>query len=140
MKKIFLIALVLFSTTNCSKDKINNANPYIPNYSFVFDINLDLPEFNELKFPSNAKLITYPGVGANGIIVFNTGSGYTAFDANCPNHYLSDCSRMVLKGILAKCPCDDLEYDLYSGTKAGQPYTMKAYRVEVTGNNIRVFN
>jgi hypothetical protein len=40
---------------------------------------MNLPAYSNLQYASNA--IYYPGVGARGIIVFNTGSGYNAFDA-----------------------------------------------------------
>lgn len=124
----------------CSDNNINNTNPYIPNYPINYVIDLNLPQFSQLQFASNAKLITDLNVGANGIIVFNNGSGYNAFDANCPNQYISDCSQMFLKGIKAVCPCDNLEYDLFTGTSAGQPLPLKAYRTEVRGNTIIITN
>lgn len=140
LKKNFLLLIVSLFFLGCSKDKINYQNPYIPNYPVNYVIDLNLPQFSQLQFASNAKLITDLNVGANGIIVFNTGSGYTAFDANCPNQYISDCSQMYLKGIKAVCPCDELEYDLFTGSNAGQPLSMKPYRVEIQGNLILIRN
>jgi len=82
-KLLFLFAIVLLSS--CSDNGVSNKNPYIPNYSFTVDINTSLPAYSNLKFPSNA--VFYAGAGARGLIVFNTGSGYNAFDAACnPNH------------------------------------------------------
>ncbi len=140
MKKYSYYLFILFTLMACQKDNIQNNNPFIPNYSFTYTIDLSLPQYDNLKYPSNAMLITGSNVGANGLIVMNTGSTYVAFDANCPNQYITDCSRMTVKSIVAKCPCDNLEYDLFTGTSAGQKYSMKAYRVEAQANLIRIYN
>lgn len=140
MKKIHLFLLVVLTCLCCSKDKVTNTNRFIPNYNFTYEIDLNLPQFANLKFPSNSVLITDANIGANGIIVFNTGSSYNAFDANCPNQYISECSRMYIKSISAVCPCDKAEYDLFSGTSAGKEYPMKFYRVESQSNIIRISN
>jgi nitrite reductase/ring-hydroxylating ferredoxin subunit len=139
MKK-YLILLVLFPLFfGCSNSGFNNNNPYLPSYSFTIDINLNLPAYSNLQFPSNA--IFYSGQGVRGIYVFNTGSGYTAFDAACPNQALSSCSTMTLKGIKVVCPCDNTEYSLFTGlSQGGLQYPLKQYRVEVNGNVLRVYN
>lgn len=140
MKKyiLFLIIPLLFG---CSKDSgtINN-NPYLPNYPVNFQINLSLPSYSNLQFISNGVLINTAGIGIRGVFVFNTGNGYTAFDAACPNQPLGDCSSMTLNGIMGVCPCDDAEYNLFTGLSEGKNYPLKAYRTEVNGNIIRVYN
>ncbi|MFY8111100.1 hypothetical protein [Flavobacterium sp.] len=134
-KLLFLFTILLF--TNCSTNGGTNKNPFIPNYSFTVDINTSLPAYSNLKFASNA--VFYPGAGARGLIVFNTGSGYNAFDAACPNQALSSCSTLTIKGINAVCPCDSKEYSLFTGLSDLQ-YPLKQYRVEVIGSVIRVYN
>ncbi|CAM3969259.1 MULTISPECIES: hypothetical protein [Flavobacterium] len=137
MKKysfFFLIFPLLFS---CSDSGFKNTNPYLPNYSVLIDLNLNLPEYSNLKFISNAVLIT--GKGVRGVIVFNTGSGYNAFDAACPNQTLASCSTMTIKGINAVCACDSEEYSLFTGQGKLQ-YPLKQYRVEVNGTVLRVYN
>lgn len=125
----------------CDSGKIENKNPYVPSFSFTIDINMELPMYNSLLYPSNAQLITFNGAGANGIIVFNTGGGYRAYEANCPNQYILNCSRLEIQGIRAKCPCDELEYSLFTGLPVEQgDYPMISYRVERIGNILRVFN
>ncbi len=139
MKKyIFLLVIPLLFC--CEKDSVQKNNPFLPNYNVNYDVNMNLPTFNNLNFPGNGVLITTAGVGIRGIFVFNSGSGYVAFDAACPNQTLSDCSSMVLNGINAKCPCDDAEYSLFTGQSTGKPYPMKQYRTEVNGNIIRIYN
>lgn len=102
---------------------------------------MNLPQFNSLQFPSNGVYINNGSTGVRGIFVFNTGSGYVAFDAACPNQALSSCSTMTLSGIDAICPCDDKRYSLFSGLSQGMQYPMKRYRVEQTSEvSLRVYN
>ena len=139
MKKIiplFLISLLFFS---CSDNGFNNKNPYIPNYNFTVTFDMNYPAYSNLKYASNAIYYAGPDVGPKGIYVFNTGSGYNAFDAACPNQALSSCSTLALDGIYLVCPCDDQEYSLFTGQGKLQ-YPLKQYRVEVIGNILRVYN
>jgi nitrite reductase/ring-hydroxylating ferredoxin subunit len=140
MKKFFLLFCLVVLSSSCSKDKVNNNNPYLPNYTFSIDIDTSLPLYNNLTFAGNGIRITQQNIGVRGIFVFNTGSGYTAFDAACPNQSLSSCSTMTLSGINAVCACDSKQYSLYTGLASGVQYPMKAYRVEVNGSVIRVYN
>ncbi|MBA0882554.1 Rieske (2Fe-2S) protein [Flavobacterium undicola] len=139
MKKfipLFLISLLFLS---CSDNGFNNKNPYIPNYNFSVTFDMNYPAYSNLKFVSNAIYYSGPDVGPKGIYVFNTGSGYNAFDAACPNQALSSCSTLTLNGINLVCPCDNQEYSLFSGQGKLQ-YPLKQYRVEVIGNILRVYN
>lgn len=123
----------------CTTNSQKNNNPYLPTYPVNLDINMSLPAYSSLKFVSNAVYVS--GNGVRGIIVFNSGSGYYAFDAACPNQALSSCSTMTIKnGINALCACDNAEYSLFSGQSAGKQYPMKQYRVDVAGNIIHIYN
>jgi nitrite reductase/ring-hydroxylating ferredoxin subunit len=142
MKKYILLLLVLPFLVNCSKDDYNYSNKYLPNYSFSIDIDTSLPLYSQLQFPSNPVRITQAGIGINGVIVMNTGGGYTAFEATCPNQAMSTCSVLTINGILVKCPCDGVEYSLFTGqaTTAVQ-YPLKPYKVsQISANVIRVYN
>jgi len=149
MKKYFLLLMVFPILFGCSTNSPNNNNPYLPNYTVNLDINLNLPLYNWLSAPINA---IYDGrQGVRGLFVFNTGSGYVAFDAACPNQALSACSTMDFKKLdpndpskidktTVVCPCDNAEYSLFSGQSKGKPYPMKQYRVQVNGNMLKVYN
>ena len=140
MKK-YLVLLVLPFLIGCDKENFSNNNPYLPNYNFSLTINMSLPQYSNLQFPSNAVYISGAGVGVRGIFVFNTGGNYVAFDAACPNQALSSCSTMTLSGIDAICPCDDVRYSLFSGQAQGMQYPMKQYRVEqLDAVSLRVYN
>ena len=143
---LFLMIPFFFS---CSDSGIRSNNPYLPNYSVLIDLNLNLPEYSNLKFVSNAVFI--PGKGVRGVIVFNTGSGYNAYDAACPNQAISSCSTMNFKKLdpndplkidktTIVCPCDNAEYSLFSGQSAGKEYPLKQYRVQINGDVLRVYN
>jgi len=142
MKKyiFFLFILPLFFA--CSNDEFNNRNPYLPSYNFSIPIDMSLPLYSNLQFIANPVRITTAGIGINGVIVINTGSGYRAFEASCPNQAITDCSVLQINGIMAKCPCDDVEYSLLTGQQnAGLNYNLKEYRVEVLSSTaIRVYN
>jgi nitrite reductase/ring-hydroxylating ferredoxin subunit len=137
MKKYALLFLIIPFFLSCSDSGINNSNPFVPNYTFTIDVNLNLPAYSNLKFVSNAVYIS--GIGARGLVIFNTGSGYNAFDAACPNQTISACSTMTINGINAVCGCDNSEYSLFTGQGPLQ-YPLKQYRVQVNGNVLRVYN
>jgi nitrite reductase/ring-hydroxylating ferredoxin subunit len=143
MKKVFSILLLIVVSLSCSKDTITNNNPYLPTYRFTSStINLTFPLYINLQFPGNAIEYNEVGVGIlNKVFIINTGSGYLAFDAACPNQNLSSCSEMNLVGIKAECSCDGAQYSLYSGQATDMQYPMLQYRVEViNATSIRVYN
>ena len=149
MKKYFFLLIAFPILFGCDSNSPINNNPYLPNYNVNVSINLSLPEYSNLKFVSNAVYI--PNQGVRGIFVFNTGSGYVAFDAACPNQALSSCSTMNFKKLdpvdplkidktTVVCSCDGAEYSLFPGQSKGKQYPLKQYRVEVNGDVLRVYN
>lgn len=137
MKKSVWIFILFSAFISCSDNGPVNTNPFIPNYTFTVDINMNLPSYSKLLYPSNA--VYYAGKGVKGLIIFNNGSGYNAFDAACPNQTPSTCSPMTIDGIYAVCSCDTKTYSLFSGQGSLQ-YPMKQYRVEVNGYVLRIYN
>jgi len=138
MKKICLLFLCVSVLFSCSDNNTTNKNPYIPNYNVNFTIDMNLPAYSNLKYVSNGIIV--PGYGAKeGIIVFNAGNTYNAFDTACPNQELNSCVAMTISGINAVCSCDEAQYSLFTGL-GGKKYPLKQYRVEVSGTVIHVFN
>ena len=139
--KYILVILLFPILFGCSNDRINNNNRYLPSYNFSIDINMDLPLYTNLQFTANPVYIDQAGIGINGVFVMNTGAGYVAYEATCPNQEISSCSAMTLNGINAVCPCDEAEYSLFNGQSEGQEYPLKQYRVDIiSANMIRVSN
>ena len=144
MKKLLALFALVLLLLSCSSDNVRYKNPYIPNYGFSLTIDANLPLYSGLLSAINPILIFDGTSGANGIIVMKiSDTDYRAWEANCPNQYVSSCSQMVINGVNAKCPCDDFEYSLFNGVGIdGQgEYTMKPYRVDILAKNlIRVSN
>ena len=140
MKYFSYIAIFIFFTAvSCEKNK-QYSNPYLEDVSFSREINMDLPEYSVLKFANNSVLIQ--NIGLKGVIVFNTGSGYVAFEASDPNHYPSTCSQMQPNQFTCQCNCENNKYSLYDGQKIegeGQ-YSMKSYHISQSGNRLIISN
>lgn len=146
MKKylLYLLAVPLFFC--CSKDEQRrNTNPFLPDYSFSVDINLNLPSYSNLNSPFNGLIIYPPNGGIKGLVVMKiSDTDYRAWEAACPNQYPTEsCSLMKITEsdkINTVCPCDNLKYSIATGVGDGAPYTMKPYSVEVRGNMLRIYN
>ncbi|QAA81868.1 hypothetical protein EI546_09105 [Aequorivita sp. H23M31] len=146
MKKIKLLSLLIISfTISCSKsDDKQVRNPYLTNPVVSLNLNLNLPEYNPLKFPGS--YIIAPQ-GIKGIIVYCVSdSYYLAFDLTDPNHPPNFCSRMEMDGLVARCPCptDDNAYLVTNFGQAipadGSKYPMQQYRAERVGNSVIITN
>lgn len=138
IRRLFVL-LLLPLLFQCEREGFNNNNPFLPNLRFSYDVNLNLPSNASLNFVGNGVYI--PVAGVRGLLVFNTGSGFSAFDAACPNQPLDNCSTMTLSIPNSVCPCDQETYSLFTGlSNSGLPYPLKQYRVEILGNIVRVFN
>jgi len=142
IRKFFSCLFLLMILIGCESDNTRIRNPFVPNYPFNITINMELPLYNSLLYPSNAVFIPPSlGAGANGVIVFNTGFSYVAYEANCPNQTITSCSRLEISEPRAVCPCDNLEYSLFTGLPVTEgQYTMIPYRVEQNGNSLRIWN
>jgi hypothetical protein len=143
MKTLFfnvLFSLFLFS---CSKSNINNSNcNFLLNIGVNLNVNMNLPQFSQLQFVSNSVYV--PNAGNGGIIVTNSGTGFLAWDASDPNHTPSSCSVLTITGLEGNCGCADANiYSLITGQPLNNSSLrcgLKAYRVEVSGNNLFITN
>ena len=137
MKQLIFVFIMCLMLTSCSKNDSDNNCNFLVNAGVDFTVNLNLPQFNDLQFPSNSVYVANQGNG--GVFVTNTGSGILAWDAADPNLPFSNCSILTLiDGITAKNSCDDENtYELITGQSLNEnlPCTLKPYRVEQTGNN-----
>jgi nitrite reductase/ring-hydroxylating ferredoxin subunit len=142
MKKILYFLPVYFLLLACSGSDDNlRRNPNLPDLNFRFQLNLSLPEYNDLQFPGNS-YTTY-NHGVKGVVIYNlNNSQYLAFELSDPNHPPSNCSGMRVNGVIATCDCEGNQYNIITGELAdgeGQ-YTMKPYRIQRSGNVIEVWN
>lgn len=131
-------------TLSCSKnDDKQERNPFLTDPAVSLNLNLNLPEYNPLKFPGNY-IITSQGI--KGIVVYCVSENqYLAFELTDPNHVPSSCSQMELTGVIASCTCanDDNEYFITSGQHTTEPdtkYPMQQYNAQLNGNTVIVSN
>lgn len=137
MKPVILCVVLAVLFLSCSGDHHQEDNPNLLDVDVNFDVDFSLPQFSDLKFPSNS---VYVGEYGNaGIIIFNKGvDNYVAYDAADPNHQLEDCSVLEVNGLEAVSQCDDHNtYSLSDGSPKddGLEYGMREYRVIDNGNN-----
>ncbi len=144
MKKLVFFLLIGFVSFSCSKsDDKQERNPFLTDPAVSLNLNLNLPQYNPLRFPGNY-IIT--GQGIKGIVVYCVSENqYLAFELSDPNHVPSSCSKMELTGVVASCPCtnDDNEYFITSGqhtTEPGSKYPMQQYNAQLNGNTVVISN
>ena len=144
MKRLFFTVLMLcfLSCDKSDDNNLNGNNPYVTSPIVNLTLNLNLPEYNPLRFPGNSVVLTQQGI--KGIIIYNVNNSlYTAFDLTDPNHIPNNCSKMEIEGVIATCPCeDDNSYDIVTGQHQvnNQAHPMFQYRIQRTGDNITITN
>ena len=142
MKRISVLFPLFFIFLSCSSDDEIRRNPYLPHLNFSVQMDLTLPEYNQLNFPGN-KFVTR-NYGINGIVVFNLNNDqYLAYELTDPNHVPRPCSSLVVNGTEATCSCEDgNRYTVITGEQiAGNgEYSLMPYRVVRSGNVLQISN
>jgi nitrite reductase/ring-hydroxylating ferredoxin subunit len=137
----FLLLLIFFGTFSCSKNQLNN-NPYLQEISFEKVINLNLPQYDNLKYSGGSIYLQSGGI--KGLLLFNINEQIMAWEASCPNQYPSSCSKMTINGVQSICSCEDFKYSLATGqilsNSEKESYPMKLYYSEKNGNSVRISN
>jgi len=145
MKKIlFLVSFALI--ISCSGDDDQN-NPFLPNVSVNFQINLNLPQFNNLKFPGGILVDRTDGRGIKGVIIYNQDDRqFFAYELNDPNVSPSlACSTLTVEGTRASSTCDGNER-VYEIASLGQlvqgegEFPLLQYRIRRDGNVLTISN
>ena len=139
MRRLFpFIVCVVFG---CQVDPVQQ-NPYLNNLPpFEFELNLNLPLYNNLRFSGNS--ITLDQLGLKGVHLYNLdNSQILAWEASCPNQNPSDCSKTTINYGVAECNCDDSTYSLATGQplSEGVEYGLVNYGIRRTGNLVLVYN
>ena len=119
----------------CAKEINDSRCNYLLDLDIYYEVNLNLPQYNDLNFISNSVYI--PNVGNADVIIVNSGTGYLAWDAADPNHTNLPCSTLSISGLEATSGCAEQHtYSLITGQSIGVALTcsLKPYRVESNGN------
>ncbi|MGW9684245.1 Rieske (2Fe-2S) protein [Flagellimonas sp. 2504JD1-5] len=138
--------ILLFFLIACSSDSTNR-NPFLQEVNFRFELNLNLPLYNNLNTIGNPVYIGNTGVGTRGVFVMKTSlDSFFAFEASCPNHAPNNCSTMIIDGQNVVCSCEEYTYSLFTGQQLNRPndgnryYDLLFYRTTQSGNIVAVFN
>ncbi|HJN54614.1 MAG TPA: hypothetical protein QGI27_06065 [Flavobacteriaceae bacterium] len=131
----FIIAGIIF--TGCSDPNSDPRCNFLFDTKVAYELNMNLPQYNDLNFISNSVYI--PNIGNGGVIVTNSGTGFLAWDAADPNHNFSQCSILSIEGLEASCSCpDENKYSLITGQSLETQLncTLKTYRADQIGSNL----
>ena len=138
--KLFFL-FIFFEIISCSKNQLND-NPFLQDISFEKVINLNLPQYDNLKYSGGSIYLSSGGI--KGLLLFNINDQIMAWEASCPNQYPSQCSTMIIEGVQSKCSCEELKYSLATGqilsNNNNSQYPMLLYFSEKNGNTIRISN
>lgn len=143
MKWRVLIFLLVVGFCSCEDDDVRQQNPNLLNIQFDIVLNLNFPQYSQLNFAGNAIYVGGEGIGNDGIIVVNTGSGFVAWDASDPNEFPSNCTRLQIDGLSASSTCQEPNsYSLVTGQplEDGLQFALLSYRISESDGSLRVFN
>lgn len=138
-----LVLFLVICFSSCEDDDVRQQNPNLLNVQFDIVLNLNFPQYSQLNFAGNAIYVGGQGIGNDGIIVVNTGSGFVAWDASDPNEFPSNCTRLQINGLSASSTCQNPNsYSLVTGQplEDGLQFSLLSYRVSDNNGSIRVFN
>ncbi|AWX44154.1 hypothetical protein HME9304_01154 [Flagellimonas maritima] len=146
MRRFWSCIFLTFIISCDSND--TNRNPFLQEVSFRFELNLNLPLYNNLNTIGNPVFVGNSGVGTRGAFVMKTSidNNFIAFEASCPNHAPNNCSTMEIDGQNVVCQCEDFTYSLFTGQQLNRPddgnryYDLLFYRTTLSGNTVTVFN
>lgn len=145
MKYFWGLALLMI-LLGCDNDR-ENRNPFLQEVRFRFELDLNLPLYNNLNTIGNPVYVGNSGVGIRGAFVIRNGiDTFLAFEANCPNQTPNECSTMVIDGQNVVCPCDDLTYSLFTGQLLNRPddgnryFDLLFYQSTQSGNIVTISN
>ena len=141
LNRIYYYLFIFFLSISCSTDNISN-NPYLQSISFEKTINLNLPQYDNLRYSGGSIYLQSGGI--KGLLLFNINDQIMAWEASCPNHYPSSCSTMSINGVQSTCECEDYKYSLATGqllsNAKGDKYPMLSYFSQKNGNSVRISN
>lgn len=140
MKSIIIALLSIFLLGSCSTEDLFEESPHLPYAPVNILINLDDPMYSFLKGYQQAAFIDDGFSGVLGVIVYNSGSGFRAYEAACPNHRIKDCSTLQFDGNLLYCECENADFSMQSGNALQGRYHLREYSVTSYRNTLSIIN
>jgi hypothetical protein len=145
MKKTFFLGSILL-ILSCSDDNNGDNNQFLPPSNVNYQINLNLPQYVNLRSPGNNFIDRTENGSIRGIIIYNlNNTQYSAFELSDPNHSPNNCSAIEVENgtsVTATCGCDDENsYDIITGQKtSGNGFGLRRYNVQKEGNTLFISN
>lgn len=141
MNKIGYLFFLLI-VWGCDK---STPNDLLPDTQVDVTIDLNLPSYQNLLVPGGwAFTPTTPGYGIKGILIYNQGGNFLAYERACPHLEVSVCTAMTFDGLLLKCTCDNSVFNIFNGgvsQTTGIEYTAREYHVQEIGTaTLRISN
>ena len=143
MKKKFLSLVgcvsVAIGMMGCQPDLTDEAIPWQP--FDVVNLNLNLPEYINLKMEGSYIYLDDPGV--RGIIVYHqTGSNYFAYERNCSFQPNSACATVEVHAstLFMFCPCCSSNFDFDTGYPTGGAAwrPLRRYETSLNGSTLTI--
>ena len=76
-----LFTLLTILNNSCQKNNLDR-NPYLQEFEFEYSVNLNLPQYDNIKYAGGNILI--PQTGIKGVYLFNlSGNSFFAWEASC---------------------------------------------------------
>ncbi|MGB0375754.1 MAG: hypothetical protein ACPGC5_01010 [Flavobacteriaceae bacterium] len=119
-------------------------NPHLNDTPFQVEVNLNLPQYDALRFAGGALYVNQGGI--QGLLILNlNGNQFLAWEASCANHPIESCSRLSIEGVLANCQCaHQAQYSLATGqwlnATGENAYPLLNYTTRLNGNILRISN
>ena len=147
---LFYLTAVLISAVKC-----DSPDPFeIPDVYINFEINIqnDVQYYslqsagNSIEVDKRTAAVTALGYDDNGIIIFNNGGEFYAYDRTCPHEFPTSVAVDGNGGGSAECPTCNSVFLLsalgYPALGSAAKYPLKEYRTEfnTTTGYLRVFN
>lgn len=128
--------IFIFLFSGCMKD-----NTGLPNVPVDFQVFLDDPKYFALNGPGGFAYVDYVGIA--GVVIYNTGFGFKAFDRCSTVNPEKGCAVEIDEtGLGLKDPCSGAIFDLATGIPAKKPAekSLRPYFVSGTGKVLRITN
>ena len=143
MRFLLLSIGIFYLLTSCKSDDnvLQDDNNFLPNVPVNIQLNLDLPQYTNLKFPGGTFILD--DFGINGIYVSNLNNSiFNAFELTDPNRPVQSCSKLTVEGINATSSCEGaLMYNLLDGQRSDKKgFTLRRYSISKNGNTLLITN
>jgi nitrite reductase/ring-hydroxylating ferredoxin subunit len=138
MKRILIYMVMAGIMAGCEPDLSDDPIPWQP--FDVININLNLPEYIDLKFDGRSKAVNG---GVRGVIIYRKdASTYLAYERNCSYQPNSACATVDIdiSTLFMLCSCCSSTFDLATGLPTSGPAwrPLRQYETSLNGTMLTI--